>query len=163
MHGCNLESAHSQNVSLSQLYHNNDVDVFTQRICILFKQYFYSIRWKEQWSNILWRRWIYHWSWNVSYLWLPMFCIRCMAAIWNQHIPKMGSTVTTWDLRWTFTSTCRNISNCYQSKNRPGIASILYCLRRFIHNISIYEQNRDYIPTVDSKPGVRIIGIPLLW
>ena len=52
----------------------------------------------------------------------------------------MGSTVTTWDLHWKFTSTCRNSSTCSQSKNKPRITSISYGLRKFIHNSYIYEQ-----------------------
>ena len=69
-----------------------------------------------------------------------MFCIRYTAAIWDQHMPKMGATVTTCGLHWTFTSVCSNSSTCSQSKNRPRITSITYSLRQFIHNSSIYEQ-----------------------
>ena len=115
--------------------------VWTQIICIPFEQDFYLFRRKGQWSNIIWSRWRYHWAWNVSYLWLPMFCIRCTAAIWDQHMPKMGATVTTWDIHWKFTSACRNSSTCSQYKNRPHITSTSYCLRLFIHNSFIYEQN----------------------
>ena len=116
------------------------MSVCTQRRCINFEQAFYLIRWKDQWSNIIWRWWVYHRNWNISYLWLPMFWIICTSATWAQHMPKMGATVTTWDLHWTLTSAWRNSITCSQSKNSPRFTSISYCLQQFIQNSSIYEQ-----------------------
>ena len=115
--------------------------ICTQRSCIPFEQGFYSIIRKEKLSNIIWRWWRYHRACNFSYLLLPMFCITCTAAIWDQYMLKMGAMVMTWDLRWKFTSSCRNSSTCSKYKNSPHITSVSYFIWRFIHNSSIYEQN----------------------